>query len=420
VNNAFQGELVVNRLIPLFLLFGVALLALGSIVSGAAPEAAADKPLFHSDPDHVWNRLHKHVSLRGEKNVGVDDREPLSPHNGPMSSFLIKGKSHEETMALLNEFLKLAPQRRVKEPLQRAVVQHDLWEAFTSTTEEARLLVYADVEGRVRKTQHFVDPGDERLEDRRPRRAVQRGLAQALRAVALSPREIEELPDNLAAAVKAGTFPKEFDQAQPEQPFLPADLLAKDGPWVAVASTTRSDELAAPAHMAAAKGRAVFTVFLRLPEGRKATEGYLKKMKDGALPDLPEGSQTALLKRWLLIDDQGRPRETPLTESLQLRVYWKSDDGRPFVFRLRREELFAGRGGGLQPVSLKNESCSSCHARQVGHGVHTIATLYAGDANKPGLIPVGAGEQSKHTVDWLTTTYTWGLLQGMWETEPAK
>jgi hypothetical protein len=259
------------------------------------------------------------------------------------------------------------------------------------------------------------------LEDARPRREVQRRLVQAIRVVALSPREIAALPDNLAITVTAGTYPKEFDPQQPDQPFLPPDLLAKDGPWVAVASVTRSDELAAPAHMAATKGRAVFTAFLRLPEGRKATEAYLKRMTDGALPELPEGAQTALLKRWLLIDDQGRPRQAPLTESLQIRVYWKDEVGRPFAFRLRRDELFAGRGGGIKAISVKDENCSSCHVRINGRqGVRTIATLYAGELNKPGLTTVNAGGQAEHTMTWLTTTYTWGLLQGMWEAEPPK
>jgi hypothetical protein len=388
--------------------------------SRAAPEPPAEKALFHSDPEHVWNRLHRHVFLRDDKNVSVDDREPLSSVTAQTSAFLTKGKSHQEAVALLDEFLKVAPDRQLKEPLKRAVLQHDLWEAFTATTQEARLFVFSDVNGRLLKDQHYIDPGDAGLDDRKQRRDVQKRLAQAMRAVALSPREIEALRDNFADAVKAGTFPKEFDPEHPEKPFLPPDLLAKDGPWVAVASLTRSDELAAPAHMAATKGRAVFTVFLRLPEGRKATEAFLKRMKDGALPELPEGAQTALLRRWLLIDDQGRPCPTPLTESLQLRVYWKDDVGRPYVFRMHRSELFAGHDGGIKPVSIKNEDCRSCHAQNDGQGVRTIATLYAGEPTKRGLIAVGAGEQSGKTVDWLKTTYTWGLLQGLWETEPPK
>jgi hypothetical protein len=407
------------RLMPVVLL----LAGLLAVIGGAcrmSSEPPAEKPLFHIEADHVWNRLHSHVCLRDGKN-GVDERERLSPvGSGPESPFLIKGKSHQDAVALLDEFLKIAPERRIKEPLKRAVLQHDLWEAFTSTTAEARQFIFSDVTGRTLKAQFYVDPGDAGLDDRRSRREVQKRLVQALRAVALSPREIEALPDNLADAVKAGTFPKEFDPEHPDQPFLPPDLLAKDGPWVAVASTTRTDELGAPAHMAATKGRAIFTVFLRLPDGRKATEAYLKQMKDGALPELPEGAQTALLKRWLLIDDQGRQRAAPLTESLQLRVYWKDDLGRPFAFRLRRGELFAGRDGGIKPVSLKNENCGGCHARVEGQGVRSIATLYAGELNKPGLMAVDASEQPRNTTDWLKTTYTWGLLQGMWETEPPK
>jgi hypothetical protein len=399
----------------------VSLLVLVGVASRATPEPPDQKPLFHSDADHIWNRLHRHVCLRDGKS-GIDEREPLSPGGtGPLSTFLIKGKSHETAVALLDEFNKLAVDRRVKEPLKRAIFQHDLWEAFTSTTPEARQFIFADVTGRTLKAQHFVDPGDAGLEDTRPRRDVQKRLVQAIRAVALTPREIAGLPDNLADTVMAGTYPKEFDPQHADRPFLPPDLLAKDGPWVAVASATRSDELAAPAHLAATKGRAVFTVFLRLPEGRKATEAYVKRMQDGALPELPEGTQTALLKRWLLIDDQGRPRESPLTESLQIRVYWKDDLGRPFAFRLCRDELLAGRDSGIKAVSTKNESCASCHARNDGRqGVRSIAILYAGELNKPGLTAVRAGDQAERTTQWLTTTYTWGLFQGMWETEPPK
>jgi hypothetical protein len=407
------------RLLPAVLLLAASLVLLGP-ASRAAPDPPAEKPLFDADPDHPANCLHRHVYLRDGKDVGVDDREPLSPSGyTPTSTFLTKGKSHRDAVALLDEFLKLAPERRVKDPAKRAVLQHDLWEAFTSTTPEARLFIYADVTGRTLKAQHYVDPGDAGPDDRQERRAVQKRLAQAMRAVALSAREIDALPDNLAAAVKAGTFPKEFDPEHPDRPFLPPDLLAKDGPWVAVASATRADELAAPAHMAAAKSRAVFTVFLRLPAGRKATEAFVKQLTDGKLPELPEGMQTALLRRAVLIDDRGRPRESPLTESLQLRVYWKDDVGRPFAFRLRRAELFADRDG-LRPVSLKNENCAGCHARIEGQGVRTIATLYAGDPNKRGLVAASAGEQSEHTLRWLKTTYTWGLLQGLWETEPPK
>jgi hypothetical protein len=375
------------RLLPILFLLAVAV--------PARPQVEA-KPLSHADPEHIWNRLHRHVYQR-DANVSPDDREPLSPLFGSTpSSFLTRGQSHQDALALLDEFLKVPPERRIREPLKRAVLQHDLWEAFTSTTEPAQ-----------------------DLDDRPQRREIQKRLVQAMQAVALSPREIETLPDNLAAAVKSGKLPEQFDTEHPVRPFLPPDLLAKDGPWVAVASPTRSDEVAAPMHVETTKARAVFTVFLRLPAGRKATEAYVKRMEGGALPELPEGAQTALLRRWLLIDDQGQLRATPLTESLQLRVYGKDDMGLPFVFRLRRGELFADRAGGLQPLSLKDVNCASCHARLEGQGVRTIATLYAGDRTKPGLKVVDAGEQAAKTITWHKSTPTWGLLQGLWKTEPS-
>ena len=43
-----------------------------------------------------------------------------------------------------------------------------------------------------------------------------------------------------------------------------------------------------------------------MPEGRRQTEAFVKELRGGRLPPLPAGSQTALLRRMLLIDDKGR------------------------------------------------------------------------------------------------------------------
>jgi hypothetical protein len=45
------------------------------------------------------------------------------------------------------------------------------------------------------------------------KRELQMRLAEARRRLALSPKEIELLPDNYAQAVAAGTFPKEYGAA---------------------------------------------------------------------------------------------------------------------------------------------------------------------------------------------------------------
>ena len=52
----------------------------------------------------------------------------------------------------------------------------------------------------------------------------------------------------------------------------------------------------------------------------------------------------------LLIDTNGRLHESPLTESVELRVPHPNDAGLGFAFHLRRADLIAGRHGGLHAV----------------------------------------------------------------------
>jgi hypothetical protein len=118
----------------------------------------------------------------------------------------------------------------------------------------------------------------------------------------------------------------------------------------------------------------------------------------------------------LLIDDQGRLLPTTLTESLQLRTFGGNEDtGEPVVFKLSRAGLFAGKGEGLQPLDLKGVNCVSCHARTDGNGVRSITSLFSGDRKRPGLTFSSLEEQTRSGIDWTEKTYTWGLLQGLWQ-----
>jgi hypothetical protein len=122
-----------------------------------------------------------------------------------------------------------------------------------------------------------------------------------------------------------------------------------------------------------------------------------------------------------LIDDQGRLRVTPLTESLQVRVFQGDHDtGLPYAFRLRRADLAAGRPGALRAISLKDRNCVSCHARANGNGVRSITSQYAGGRTRPGLDVTDVKAQARNTLDWIEKTYSWGLLQGLWESPAAR
>jgi hypothetical protein len=380
------------------------------------------------------------------------DQEELEPPFTPLSKFLTDGESHKQALAALDDFLKGQPEKDLT-PVQRALLQRDLWAVLSTSAGGTRPTVQEDSKGRVFTVQRFEDDGGADLEQPRERRELQKRLAKAMRRLALSRREIEALPDNLADAVKAGAFPKEYDPRNPDQAFLPPDL-AREGEWLGIANWLAIDGLATPQHTAFAKGRSVFTVRLRLPEGREATEAYLKKAAAGDLAQFEAGAQVALVRRMVLIDDAGVPRPTRLTESVELR-YFRSgkETGAPAVFVLSRKDLAAGRNGGLRAVTPEEttrfsfqaqsgrlggpdplarevggtaqrllESCSNCHGRKDGlGGVHSLRTASAGPpAEPPGLLGSGDEDQEKATLRWLRKTYTWGLVQGLWEAQPAR
>ncbi len=424
---------------------------------GQAKSASrVEETLYDPDPKHPWNRLHRFLHSRTMQDGKVYDQEDLEPPLLPSSKFLTEGASYREAMALLDAFLKERAVARIEDPLKRALLQRDLWAVFATLSGAARKKYRDGPTGRP-ELAGIEDPGDTELPQRSQRREVQMRLAQIMRQVALTPAEIEALPDNLAIAVKAGTYPTSFDPKHADRPFLPPDLLDSDGPWLAVANPDRMDGLAAPEHVRFTKGRSLFLVLVRSPEGRKTTEASVKKL------EFPTGTQVALLRRMFLIDTTGTLRPTRLTESLQLRVFQEPHRSHPvFEFVLRRADLFAQRQGGLQPVGEEEvlyfnfgglggevgrpdpfeerrhrqpqalmKSCMACHVdindtirlntafaagREIPHGPpHNVSW-----SPKLALMPTNLKQQVGDTTAWTRKTYTWGLLQGLWEADPPR
>ena len=195
---------------------------------------------------------------------------------------------------------------------------------------------------------------------------------------------------------------------------------------------------AAPVHVRAVHGRSAFFVLINLPAGRKATLAYLEKLGafpnalmpqpadrnakflaknlprfNPELPQFPVGTQVALVRELLAVDDQGKIKPTRLIESVQFRVYREVPKGDPahpegfddlvgkqdfYEFRITRKDLFAGIAGGLHAVGPRDEEvlpllnphaddpfeedppirpgtfrtlaqCSGCHSRP---GIHSV------------------------------------------------
>jgi hypothetical protein len=430
----------------------------------AKSASRVEEALYDPDPKHPWNRLHRFLHSRTMPDGKVYDQEDLEPPLLPSSKFLTEGPSYREAMALLDTFLKERAAARIDDPLKRAILQRDLWAVFTTLSGAARK-TYRERPPLRSELVGMEDPGDTELPQRSQRREVQARLAQIMRQVALAPAEIDALPDNLAAAMRAGTFPTSFDPKHPDRPFLPPDLLDPDGPWVAVANPDRMDGLAAPEHVRFTKGRALFSTLVRSPEGRKSTEASVKKL------EFPTGTQVALLRRMLLIDTTGTIRPTHVTESLQLRVFQEPRRNHPaFECILRRADLIAQRHGGLRPVGAEEvlyfnfgglagdqagfpdpveershrhpdalrKTCMVCHVdvndtirlstafaggREIPvfhQGPHDESKQIVGWSVKPGLMLTTLKQQVESTIAWTRKTYTWGLLQGLWEAEPRR
>ncbi len=264
-------------------------------------------------------------------------------------------------MAALEEFLRDKGETLIDDPLERAILQRDLWLVSNWLASK--------------------QPDDTHKE-------LARLLAEVIRRLALTPEQIAELPDNYAATVATKKHAAGFDAEKPERPYLPADLFKPDGPWVSVG---RTEGPTAPFHVRDIPN-STFLIFLKFSSGRDKTLAFLKALAafdkplllpnadektkrsfthlpNPALPQWPKGTEVALVRRALLIDSSRRVVASPLTESVQLRamsadapaVTAKTVDkialrtgtgGQVFAeFQLRRAESVGGKAGGLRDVS---------------------------------------------------------------------
>jgi len=370
-------------------------------------EAGASVQLYKSDPDFIWNRVHRilhaRVSQAGEE-YGSDN---LDPPLWPETRYLLTGESHRQALMVLDEFLALHSERMITDPLQRAIFQHDLWSVFD----------WSDG-----PTLQNGTPAE--------RLALQSRLARIIQRVALSRVEIEKLPDNLQAAAQASS-----DDLRE----LPTDIFRLHGPWVCVFPGGGAGQ--APVHRGFNR-ESSFLVFFSLPGGQEQTRAYLKRLdesrqpwiltryhpqdpqfilKNPSLPQFPPGTRVALLRQMLLVDISGEVVPTHLTESIQMRAYKTVPADSSAVgqqedleFRLSRTLLFAGRAGGLRRIKADDtefpvfmtqgddpfegsesppalpiiKRCGACHE---GNGIYTVRSYAnelaprSGPAELPGL-----------------------------------
>jgi hypothetical protein len=332
--------------------------------------------VYDSDPTHVWNRLYDALLVREDGHGTQYGSDSLDPPLWQETEYLLAGPSYARALRVLDEFLRTHAETLIRDPLKRAMLQRDLWAVFDWSVEQ---------ESASRRPDHINE-----------KRELQMRLAEVLRRLALTSKEIESLPDNYSQAVASGAFAKEYDPAHRDRAFLPPDLL--DGSWVSIDSSPEAFSFGgvAQSHVQAFSGRSRFLVFMRLPEGRKATLAYLQTLwnfpepwvhgPDSApdqtrvnpnLPSFPAGTEVALVRQAMLFDNQGKLAPAPITESIQIRVYRAitptqegccsgdmsdvaRNSGQDFYqITLSRPQLFAGKAGGLRATGLDERELST-------------------------------------------------------------
>jgi hypothetical protein len=406
--------------------------------------------LYDPDPNHIWNRLYRSLYLRSARDgqeYGYDELDPLFWDN---TKYLFSGPANQHAINFLDEFLGKHAERLISDPLKRAMLQRDLWAIFDWTAQG----------------DYSPSPARRRLEVR---------LAEVIHRLSLPVERIRALPNNYRDAVAAKTFSSHYDPDRREQAFLPSDLFQPDGPWVLLSA--QGGNPAAQVHVAAFSGRSAFLIFIRLPEGRAATLAYLKKISEFSqpwipdaqdldhfqpnpeLPQFPVGTQLALVREMVLIDDQANLIPTGIVEDLQIRVHraipqeipatWNVDRNQAasldtYEFKLSRVNLFAGHSGGLRPVARDERefplfqshgidlfeykgtrgpaerdlrpvlnSCASCHFRP---GIHSMLSRSV----RHNILPSWDPEyEASITRGWKQREYSWGLLQGLWQQPPT-
>ena len=387
-------------------------------IESSLAEGKPDWSVYKPDPEHPWNRVFHQLYGRTAtdgKEYGADELDPLLWFD---TTHLLSGVSHQKVLQVLDDFLASQAEHLIQDPLKRAMFQRDLWAVFDWAASQAE--------------PHPLE-----------REALKVRLAEIMRRVALSREEILSLPDNYASAVESGIYPAAFQADQPDTAFLPTNLFQPDSAWVPMG---RQGGPVAITHTEAFPffGRSVFLVFVRSPDGRDATLDFIESLNSEPSPVTAIGSEVALVRRMLLIDNKGQLVLSPLVETIQLRHFNPAQSF--YEFELDRKHLFAGIAGGLVPNAdffmlfmshgdvFENqvpelraaipEICKACHFEYppIPKSGNTKSILSYSrqlfnlpDNKAPILFATTPVAEARAVIEWKRAHLTWKSVEALWE-----
>ncbi len=293
-------------------------------------------PLYDADPEHLWNRLYSVLYIRPRLLPATDVQpETIQYEGGDVIEFLAWGSTEywsgqgvfEKLNPLLDEFLNHGGTELITDPLKRVVFQHDLWAAYD----------------------HLIDHNIRRLGDvttRARRELLCSKLAKCLQQLAVSAKELAQIPETYRLAVESGEFSPEhhFDSSVN---YLPHTLLTRPEEWVEMDfyyPEMHEDimDRFVSLHARSFFGRSYYRIFYRFPGGREQLSEYLKALEQTGInwkfssqfgfaklvddaPEIPVGTEVLLMQLMVALDDQMRPVPTNIVESIQFRVFCNLD-----------------------------------------------------------------------------------------------
>jgi hypothetical protein len=373
---------------------------------------------YDPDPDHPWNRVFRQLYRRTAPNGAEYGADALDPLLWLDTTHLLTGSSHRQAVQVLDEFLSTRAESLIQDSLKRAMFQRDLWAVFDWLASQA-------------------EPYPSKREVLKVR------LATMIRRVALSKEEILSLPDNYVLAVEARIYPAGVQVDQPEKAFLPSDLLQPGSAWAPIG---REGGPAAMTHTESIPffGRSVFLVFMRSPDGHAATLDFIESLNTDSNPVTAIGTEVALVRRMLLIDDQGELVLSPLVETVQIRHF--SPAQMFHEFELDRPRLFEGIAGGLIPQDdlfmlfmghgdvFENpvpelqasipEICKACHFEGSSipdsGNTQSIISYSRQPFSLPGnirpiLFATSLEAEAQTVIEWKRDHETWKSLERLWD-----
>jgi hypothetical protein len=375
--------------------------------------------VYDPNPDHLWNRvfrqLYRRVASDGQE-YGSDELDPLLWLD---TTYLLEGTSHQQAVQVLDEFLSTDAEDLIRDPLKRAMFQRDLWAVFDWAASQ---------------TEPFPSQ----------RQALETRLAQVIKRVALSKDEVLALPDNYALAVGSHTFPADVQADHPEAAFLPSDLFQPNSAWVPIG---RKGGPVAMTHTDAFPffGHSVFMVYLRSPAGPARTLDFIESLNTEPQPITAIGSEVVLVRRMVLIDDQGNLILSPLIETIQLRHFSPAQSFHEFELSRTRLlngtadslalktnlfMLFMGHGDVFQNPDIPElqatipDICEACHSEYpptLNAGTTRSILSYSRekfplpDNKQPVLFPTTLAEEAQTVIQWKLDHETWKSLRTLWD-----